>query len=101
MTSGEYGLENMAVGEDWRRQGVATRLLAVGLLWCRAWRAVTPDESEQKDSLRLEVRASNREAIGFYQQAGFVQEGRRTGYYSQPVEDALLMSRKLSARVSA
>ena len=39
----------------------------------------------------LEVRAGNRAAQGFYRFLGFAQEGRRTGYYADPVEDAILM----------
>ncbi|HUJ76340.1 MAG TPA: GNAT family N-acetyltransferase, partial [bacterium] len=39
----------------------------------------------------LEVRASNVPAIALYLKAGFAQTGRRLGYYTHPVEDALLM----------
>ena len=39
----------------------------------------------------LEVRASNRAALAFYQSAGFGQTGLRRGYYIDPVEDAVLM----------
>lgn len=45
--------------------------------------------------LLLEVRVSNQAAISFYRAAGFVQTGRRSGYYAHPEEDALLMSAKL------
>jgi len=94
LATGECGLENMGVEEDWRRRGVGGRLLAAGLLWCRGWRAVPEDESEQGDRLWLEVRASNGAAIAFYRQAGFVEVGRRTAYYSQPEEDALQMCKR-------
>lgn len=40
----------------------------------------------------LEVRASNRVALGFYRSLGFGQTGLRPRYYSDPVEDALVMS---------
>ena len=40
----------------------------------------------------LEVRASNRVALGFYRSLGFGQTGLRPRYYSDPVEDALMMS---------
>jgi ribosomal-protein-alanine acetyltransferase len=39
----------------------------------------------------LEVRAGNAPAQGFYRFLGFAEEGRRTGYYRDPVEDAILM----------
>lgn len=42
--------------------------------------------------LRLEVRASNLAAIGFYRSAGFSEIGRRARYYADPIEDAILMN---------
>jgi ribosomal-protein-alanine acetyltransferase len=45
----------------------------------------------------LEVRPSNESAIAFYQHAGFVEIGRRRGYYpaSTGREDAIVMARDL------
>jgi ribosomal-protein-alanine acetyltransferase len=45
----------------------------------------------------LEVRPSNSSAIAFYQQSGFVEIGRRRGYYpaSTGREDAIVMARNL------
>jgi [ribosomal protein S18]-alanine N-acetyltransferase len=40
----------------------------------------------------LEVRASNRPALGFYQSLGFQQTGLRQGYYADPIEDAVLLT---------
>jgi ribosomal-protein-alanine N-acetyltransferase len=40
----------------------------------------------------LEVREHNASAIRLYQRIGFVQVGRRRGYYSDTGEDALLMT---------
>ena len=91
---GECTLENMAVAEPWRRQGIALRLLAAGLLWCRAWAGA-------ETSLWLEVRASNHGAIALYENAGFVTTGSRPGYYTQPEEDAVLMSRRLDTPLPA
>jgi [ribosomal protein S18]-alanine N-acetyltransferase len=45
----------------------------------------------------LEVRAGNTEAQALYSRCGFQIAGRRRRYYSQPVEDALLMTISLSA----
>ena len=84
---GECELENIAVVEPWRRQGIALRLLAAGMLWCRTWGLT----GESDAGLRLEVRASNRSAIAFYERAGFMVTGRRRGYYAQPEEDAMLL----------
>ncbi len=41
--------------------------------------------------LLLEVRASNLAALAFYRAQGFVETGRRIGYYTDPIEDAVLM----------
>lgn len=43
----------------------------------------------------LEVRFSNQVAIRFYEQHGFLRIGKRPGYYSDPIEDALLMGLEL------
>lgn len=39
----------------------------------------------------LEVRVSNKAAIGLYEKLGFVSEGVRPRFYEKPVEDALIM----------
>ncbi len=44
----------------------------------------------------LEVRASNAAARRLYERAGFAVAGCRPGYYSDPVEDALIMRRELA-----
>lgn len=41
----------------------------------------------------LEVRISNEPAIRLYKKFGFFEAGIRKNYYSQPVEDALLMTK--------
>jgi ribosomal-protein-alanine N-acetyltransferase len=43
----------------------------------------------------LVVRESNAAARAFYARLGFGQDGRRRNYYSDPAEDALLLSRNL------
>jgi ribosomal-protein-alanine N-acetyltransferase len=40
----------------------------------------------------LEVRTSNRTALGFYRSLGWREAGRRPRYYADPEEDAVLMS---------
>jgi ribosomal-protein-alanine N-acetyltransferase len=47
--------------------------------------------------VHLEVRSSNERALRLYRRSGFEETGRRTGYYSDPVEDAVLMSRRLES----
>lgn len=47
-------------------------------------------------ALYLEVRESNAAALALYQGAGFRPSGRRSRYYRQPVEDALVLRRDLA-----
>ena len=42
----------------------------------------------------LEVRASNAAALGLYRSFGFAVRGRRPNYYTNPVEDALILWRE-------
>jgi ribosomal-protein-alanine N-acetyltransferase len=78
----EVRLMNLAVVEPMRHKGIAKALvrqaLEVGLAQ-GAVRAV------------LEVRASNQAARGLYQNLGFRGGTTRPAYYTNPVEDALLM----------
>ena len=69
-----------------RRRGLG-RALVEGL--CAQARAAGLREIE------LEVASQNAPAIALYQGLGFVEVGRRRGYYRDPVDDALLMSRPL------
>lgn len=41
--------------------------------------------------VELEVRSSNERALRVYVRAGFLEVGRRRGYYGEPVEDAVLL----------
>jgi [ribosomal protein S18]-alanine N-acetyltransferase len=76
----EIEILNLAVDPSARRRGTGRALLAEGLRWGAANGA---------QEAFLEVRASNLAAIRFYESRGFQMAGRRTGYYSAPVEDAL------------
>lgn len=75
-------LEKIAVNPAYRRQGVAQAILEVFLRFGRAKLAF----------LTLEVRASNQPAIQLYLKQGFEQVGRRKDYYTDPREDAILMT---------
>ena len=52
---------------------------------CSTWRGIT--------MIHLEVRAGNETAIRLYERQGFVRDGLRKGYYTDPTEDAVLMTR--------
>jgi ribosomal-protein-alanine N-acetyltransferase len=78
---------NFAVRLDARRHGVGTLLLEQALAWARSCHA---------DSVFLEVRASNEAALRFYERHRFESSGRRTRYYIAPIEDAVLLSARLT-----
>jgi tRNA threonylcarbamoyl adenosine modification protein TsaD/ribosomal-protein-alanine acetyltransferase len=73
---------NFAVRPDARRLGLGSALLSTLIETARE-RAI--------DRLTLEVRPSNDAALSLYATAGFVEEGRRHGYYGDSGEDALVM----------
>ena len=76
-------ITNVAVASSHRRKGVATKLLAE-LRNC----AIQKDLS----FITLEVRISNVPAIALYEGAGYRPVGTRRNFYSNPKEDALLMT---------
>jgi ribosomal-protein-alanine N-acetyltransferase len=80
----ELHVLNVAVHPDWRRRGVATRLVHTVFEMAIA-----------KGVIRalLEVRASNLPAQQLYARFGFQAIARRSGYYTQPSEEALIMAR--------
>ena len=49
----------------------------------------------------LEVRISNTAAIRLYETCGFEQVGERKKYYSDPVEDALVMKWEMQENADA
>ncbi len=46
--------------------------------------------------IELEVASRNASALALYDRLGFAAVGRRPNYYSQPVDDAILMNRPLA-----
>ncbi len=77
-------IDNVAVRPEYRRQGVADRLLDV---FCRFGQA-------RLAFLTLEVRPSNTAAVALYEKHGFAEAGRRKNYYENPTEDALLLTKE-------
>ena len=76
---------NLAVAPAARRQGLA-RALVTALIRGLTARGV--------HSLTLEVRASNGPAKMLYESMGFVQVGRRPGYYLSPKEDGDILRKE-------
>ncbi len=76
-------VSNVAVDPDYQHQGVATRLL-IELL----------DRAREHGStaVTLEARAANKRAHRLYSRLGFQPLGITPDYYTEPSEDALVMS---------
>ena len=94
-------LENLAVRPENRRQGVAAALCRAAIAWASAETAGARAAGTQVKEMHLEVRASNRAALQLYASLGFLAQGRRAAYYSNPVEDAVLMRRSLGSSLRA
>ena len=86
ITVDEGQITNIAVHPDHRRKGYGTAIT----------RSLLRHAKDAKlESVSLEVRASNTAAINLYKEAGFVEAGRRKGFYTKPTEDALVMVCKI------
>lgn len=78
----------IAITRDWRRRGLARRLLRASYEWAR---------QVGVRKISLNVRANNTGAIRLYESEGFVQEGRERDQIQLEVgfEDNLIMARYL------
>lgn len=83
--AGEGEITNVAVDEEYRRNGIGKELMLIALNRCNRLKI--------KD-VTLEVRVSNKAAIGLYEKFGFRSEGIRPGFYEDPKEDAMIMWRR-------
>jgi len=88
-TGDEYVVEltNIGLRQAYRNQGLGSLLLKSFLERCKL---------SDIPLIVLEVRASNDVAISFYKKFGFKASGRRRGFYSNPLEDALTMKLALN-----
>ena len=83
----ECYITNVAVTESERRKGVARLLLKKG------------EETAKEHGCRfitLEVRRSNKAAISLYSSQGYKECGIRKNYYTDPAEDAIIMTKFFS-----
>ena len=83
---GEGEITNVAVAKEYRGQGIATKLMTC-ILECGDKMGIT--------AYTLEVRAGNIPAIRLYEHHGFRTEGVRRNFYSNPVEDAYIMWKRV------
>lgn len=88
-TAGELHVNNIAVRDQYRRRGYGSLLLGRVL-----------DEARRKNASTafLEVRSGNSAAQSLYQKCGFKPIARRANYYSDPAEDAVVMSLDLRSK---
>jgi len=76
---------NLAVAPEHRRKGIGEALVR---------QLISHLQSHQVTCLTLEVRVSNAPALTLYRKLGFVEVGRRPGYYHNPKEDALILRKE-------
>lgn len=82
----ESDVMNLAVAPEYRRQGIGRTLMK---------HLIESLHARGMESLTLEVRETNVEAIALYAALGFREVGRRPRYYVNPIEDALIMRKEL------
>ena len=92
LVADEVHILTLATDPQYRRQGIAHSLIMDSIEKGRVYGAVRAD---------LEVRESNESAIRLYQGLGFALVGRRPRYYSNPTEDALLLSLDLNSTTNS
>jgi ribosomal-protein-alanine N-acetyltransferase len=81
----EIHINNVAVLPEYRGRGFGTRLMR---------RVITEGRRLGATRATLEVRASNEDARRFYEGLGFRATAVRKHYYTNPVEDALILWRE-------
>jgi ribosomal-protein-alanine N-acetyltransferase len=74
---------NIATAQNQRKKGIGRRLLQ---------QVIFESENRNYQACWLEVRESNDAARKFYSKMGFSEVGRRRSYYTNPSEDAILLS---------
>ena len=83
MVLDECEILRIAVSGSFRRKGLGSRLLDEMIAF---------GKTGGSRLFYLEVRASNTAAVKLYKKKGFKETGRRKNYYTNPTEDAVLMS---------
>ncbi len=77
---------NIGVLPEYRKNGIGTKIVN---------KLIDFSIEKQLSFISLEVRVSNVVAINLYKKLGFEEQGKRKNFYSNPVEDALIMTRFL------
>jgi ribosomal-protein-alanine N-acetyltransferase len=82
----ELHINNVAVRDSYRRRGIGRALLN---------RILEAGKGSRVPYAFLELRAGNSAALALYEECGFHVTSRRTRYYAEPAEDALVMTIEL------
>ena len=82
---GEGYVTNVAVLPQYRGLGIGEKILRYAI-----------DDSKDLEFISLEVRASNNVAISLYKKLNFEQVGLRKRFYTNPIEDAIIMTKYFS-----
>ena len=82
-TAGELHINNVAVRAEYRRRGIGSALLN---------RVLDEARRRKANAAFLEVRSANLAAQTLYEKSGFKAIARRADYYSEPREDAVVMT---------
>jgi ribosomal-protein-alanine N-acetyltransferase len=82
-TAGELHINNVAVRTEYRRRGIGAALLE---------RVLEEARKRNANAAFLEVRSANHAAQALYEKSGFRAIARRADYYSEPRDDAVVMS---------
>ena len=81
--SGEGYIINVGVSNKFRRQKIASKLIE---------ELIKKGREMKLDFISLEVRESNIAAQNLYKKFGFQYVGKRPRFYSNPIEDAFLLT---------
>lgn len=79
----EAAIYNIGIAASFRRKGIGSLLLD-------EFRKRVVDRNSSE--IWLEVRSLNEPAIKFYLSKGFIRRGMRKNFYSNPADDAVVMS---------
>jgi ribosomal-protein-alanine N-acetyltransferase len=86
LVGGQAHINQFAVRPDLRGRGLGRQLIEAVIVEAAHLGAT---------SLTLEVRESNTPALRLYERTGFTRDAMRQNYYTNPVEHALILGRKI------
>lgn len=83
----ELNIYNLAILEKYRNKGFASKLLCY----------IFEHLGREINSVYVEVRETNFQALNLYRKFGFIEYNTRENYYSFPTENAILMQYKFQS----